>query len=434
MTTAVAERLYICPGETHPISRSVHLARLAAFYPKCRECPLRCDTGQIATHTIELIQNTERRVRRPTLFGAEGVRGVYLNELTRADAGRMAQAFASLLWEESPPLGRADEPRKTPRRTGPSVVIGYDERPFSPDITTGVAAALKRSGCQVVDIQMTTKPCLYFAVEHLQAAGGIYVTGSGCDPSWTGLDFVGRRAQPLSQDYGLERLEARLEENVGRPARHAVAARVFQAHVPYEASLWKHFHALRPLRIACACPSRLIRQTLDQLFAKLPCKLVPVETPRRARRLDDPRDRDIVRLGQAVRDDRLHLGVLIDDDGQSSAYVDERGKLVSAQDVAKLVARLIARESAGATVVLEQESDTLQAAIAAGGGTTVVAGRSLAAIYKTMREQQAAVAGGDSGRMWFGESVPTCDAILTLSRVLSALSQSDLPFSEAVAQ
>ena len=64
MSLTSLETLYICPGETHPISRSVHLSRLAAFYPKCRECPLRKDTGNLATHTVEAIRATERRVQR----------------------------------------------------------------------------------------------------------------------------------------------------------------------------------------------------------------------------------------------------------------------------------------------------------------------------------------------------------------------------------
>ena len=44
-------------------------------------------------------------------------------------------------------------------------------------------AALRLAGCQVIDIQATTKPCFWFAVEHLQAAASIFVTGAGCDPS-----------------------------------------------------------------------------------------------------------------------------------------------------------------------------------------------------------------------------------------------------------
>jgi hypothetical protein len=40
MFAATATAKYFrCPGEQYDISRPVHLARLAAFYSKCRDCP-----------------------------------------------------------------------------------------------------------------------------------------------------------------------------------------------------------------------------------------------------------------------------------------------------------------------------------------------------------------------------------------------------------
>ncbi len=65
-TLPIVERpaTYLCPGETHPISRAVHLARLAAFYPKCRTCEHRRDSGQIAHSTTDRLELTSQR-RRP---------------------------------------------------------------------------------------------------------------------------------------------------------------------------------------------------------------------------------------------------------------------------------------------------------------------------------------------------------------------------------
>lgn len=75
---------FLCPGETHPISRSVHLARLAAFYPGCRECPRRNETGQLPQQLVGRFAETEQRAPRPSWLSGEGVRAVYLNELNRA--------------------------------------------------------------------------------------------------------------------------------------------------------------------------------------------------------------------------------------------------------------------------------------------------------------------------------------------------------------
>ncbi len=154
MSLVADQKLYVCPGETHPISRAVHLGRLAAFYPACRECPYRADTGQLATHQLELVESVSKRVERETLFTNDGVRGVHRNELTRSKAAEIATALAGMLWEEAIVSVDENSVERAGRALRPSVVVGYDERPSSPDIVTGVTSALRRMGCQVIDIAL----------------------------------------------------------------------------------------------------------------------------------------------------------------------------------------------------------------------------------------------------------------------------------------
>ena len=170
----------------------------AAFYSACKECPLRCETGSLPKQNIVQIEETNHQTTRRTLFTTEGVRGAYLNELNRTTAGDMAAALASLLWEERPFVGRSEnDPPHTDRRIRQTVVVGYDERSSSPDLFAGVTAALVRMGCEVIDIGMVSKPCFWFAVQHLETRAGIYVTGNGSATAWTGLDFAGENARPM---------------------------------------------------------------------------------------------------------------------------------------------------------------------------------------------------------------------------------------------
>ena len=109
MAIETSAKEYICPGERHPISRSIHLARLAAAFPPCLDCPLREDARQIAPKTSALPAPAEsQRTPRHDLFVAEGVRGVFLNEITQARAETIAAAFAIYLWDESPIRGQND--------------------------------------------------------------------------------------------------------------------------------------------------------------------------------------------------------------------------------------------------------------------------------------------------------------------------------------
>jgi hypothetical protein len=75
------DALYRCPGETYEVSRSVHLGRLASFYPACGDCQHRTDTASFSGRRARLISELQRHSRRanPT-FNAEGL-GVFLNEI-----------------------------------------------------------------------------------------------------------------------------------------------------------------------------------------------------------------------------------------------------------------------------------------------------------------------------------------------------------------
>ena len=431
------EPQYVCPGEDYSISRAVHLSRLAAFYPKCRECAHRHDTSQLTPQTIEKMDASVQRAGRATLFTDQGVRGIYLNELTASKAGEIAGAYASLLWESTPLMLQDTGTPPTSRmqkRLGPQVVIGHDDRPSSPDLVTGVAKTLRRMGCQVIDVGLVSRPCFWFAVEHLQASAGIQVTGSSCNPAWTGLDFVGSGAIPVARDHQLELISERYESGYQRPLRQSAGQRTFHALAVYEAGLWKHFHALRPLKVCIGCPNRPVRDLIGRLFQKLACKIVPVLTPVRSRSTLDPQDPDNVRMAQTVVQQRAHFGLLIDDDGQTCVVWDERGELVPARQVTLLLAETVLAEARQSQIVVEGAAfKELLRPIDRRDGFCAQAEPTLWGMAQGMREASAVFGGGDSGRYWFRETFPTCDAVLTLAKLLQALSRSDAELSNVLA-
>jgi phosphomannomutase len=299
-------------------------------------------------------------------------------------------------------------------------------------------------GCYVIDVGLVTRPTLWFAVDHLRADGGIHVTGSGCDPAWTGLDFVGAAALPISHANGLDQIEERFRAGVSRWSRHPGSQRMFLANVPYVAGLWRHFHALRPLRISLGCPSLPLRKVLDQVFEKLACRRVAVDIPVRARDLSDVDDIDYRRIAESVRQNRSDLGLLIDDDGQRCAWFDELGNLVAARHLAWLLAEREREQQVGQVVVMErsrhpprEEPDCDSTPIGRSARHAerdgYVTAEQLGDISLAMRSHSAICGGGDSGRVWFADAYPICDAVLTLAKVLQALSRSDTPFSEVVA-
>ncbi|MDZ4687113.1 MAG: hypothetical protein SH850_18710 [Planctomycetaceae bacterium] len=404
---------YTCPGERHAISRAVHQARLSSHYAKCRECPHREDAGLVSLTRFDKIPPSQCD---GLVFTADGLRGRYLNDLTRRHAQQWATALAVTLWNERPLTGRtasAADPQAMPSqvRSGPVVVVGYDERPASPDLALGVVTGLRQSGCQVIDVGQTTQPAWRFAAEQLLTDAGVFVTGAGHEASWTGLDLIGPGRVPLDPRTRLSDL---VEDTtrVPRPTRFAGAVQTFAAWPAYESQLATHFHALRPLRVQAIALSPLLERLLVRLFAPLPCRLsfaatAPVAGP--------PLRWDVAveRLQAAVRNETGDVGVLLGEDGRQFALCDETGELVAPSVWQPWLLRALQSEQPGSQIAATTSS--------------------LADFVLRLRRTDIAGGVDPAGRFWHGGERPACDALLTLATLLRTLSWSDTTLSARLA-
>jgi phosphomannomutase len=297
-------------------------------------------------------------------------------------------------------------------------------------------------GCQVVDIGLASKPCFWFAADHLQMHAGIYVTGAGCPPAGMELEFVGPGGRPLSrssrfpsetQTLSLNRIEAAIQDPYPRATRQAGPYRTFRALVPYEAGLWKHFQALRPLRVGLASGSRLAAKTLKRIYETLPGELIEIPLPKRVRHPWDPQDADVIRTAQAVKEQKADVGVLMDEDGQRCSFFDEEGQLLSVAQTTRLIAEVRHGDCPNEPIVLEDYSpEELESLLKRLGMRVVRGGVTLAQMSDSMRGHHGSFGGGASGRYWFREAFPTSDGIIALAAILKSISRSESKLSQLV--
>lgn len=436
---------YTCPGELYSISRGIHLARLAAFYSKCRECEHRFDAGSVVSWEQEESSTANKPTARSSLISEESVRGVYLNELDRNRAILWGESLAAYLWDQQPMIAsravrdkfQIIAPAKTDSTmelTGPVVVVGFDERPSSPDIVTGVVLGLRRMGCVVVDLAQTSLPVVAFGVHSSNAAAGLFVTGAGCDPSVTGFEIMMRDGRPLPYE-GLLQLEQSVKQGVGRQTRQIGAHKPHQILSDYIENLQPYFHALRPLRVVCGSSTRQMPRVLDRLFARLPCTLTHVALPTRKRDLFDGSDVDLQRVAGVVVEDQYHLGIVFDEDGRRAAFVTDVGRLASPHEVARMVIEMALRQQQNAEFVVSTSwlKDVKQ--WLTGRNAKVVDGtESVTSLVQKLLGCSGALALSADGRIWFRHSYLVCDALLIFAYLLQALSLSDASFSDVIAR
>jgi phosphomannomutase len=400
---------YHCPGEPYAISRAVHLGRLTRFYPGCRQCAHRDQTGTFSQRLVRRLNETRPRGEPPPLFQREGIAGICPNDFDPPAARRAAIALGMCLQTHQPADAGA-----------PVALVANDGRPLTAPLMAAVCNGLRWAACHVVEAGASTAACLALTIDHLQAAGGILVGNPTDQLHWAGLKFWAHGPHPLSAGDGLEEVEAIFGRHVDRPTRTFGQRRRFPADEPYLASLAGYYHALRPLRVVVSTLSLPVVTCLETLTARVACQIIPY-----AGRSE--------KLGEQILSERAHFGIHVADDGETCHVLDERGQAVPAERLLMLLARQQMADHPQAGIVLEPgTSATVVEAIHGWGGQAVFGSATRAGMAATLVRTEALLGGGPSGRFWYAVGHPSADALRTLTLLLALLSRSDRPFSEVL--
>ena len=93
------------------------------------------------------------------------------------------------------------------------IVVGYDIRKSSIEISEALIKGLNDSGVNVTNIGLCGTEMVYFATPHLNADGGIMITASHNPPEYNGMKFVRKDSVPVGYNSGLNEVEQMILEN-----------------------------------------------------------------------------------------------------------------------------------------------------------------------------------------------------------------------------
>ena len=97
-----------------------------------------------------------------------------------------------------------------------TIVVGRDMRPHSPDLAKALTDGIRSVGMNVIDVGMVDTSFIYFAINHLDAVGGIMTTASHNPIQYNGFKISGPKAKPIGAASGLD--------DIKRIATHAAAS------------------------------------------------------------------------------------------------------------------------------------------------------------------------------------------------------------------
>jgi len=402
----------------------VHLGRLAAFYPGCRDCAHRHEANALAPEQQRQWAELDSRQTPGPAFRAEGLESGSPGDIDRATVQQFCTALAVALWQDGEENRRA-----------PIVVVGADGNWASAELLSAACEALQWAGCAAVEAGAVTSASLASVSHQMRADAALWVGNALGQPHALSLKVLGPGGRPWSSPGGLDLIQAIYDARPARPKRHGGGLRRASADELYLKPLESLFHALRPLRFVVDTACAPLLHHFHRLAEHSACELLPARradsfAPKRPSAETSFVARRLSLISQQVVDESAHFGLWIDGDAETCHAVDESGERVDTERLFWMMATFVCREQPRATMVLESgASAKLCADLALLGVRVTRCHESRETMSASMAASRAILGGGPSGRFWYAGEPPLSDVLMTLSLLLTMLSQSDQPIS-----
>src|SRR5436190_4153093 len=325
----------------------------------------------------------------PTILREYDIRGVVGKTLHVADASAIGRTFGTMVR----------------RNGGKRVALGYDGRLSSPALAAACIEGLRSAGVDVVGIGLVSTPMLYYAVYHLEADGGIMITGSHNPPDFNGFkmmmgkkSFFGADIQTLGAMAG----KSDWESGQGVLSEKNVLA-------DYAVRLLRDVKPGRKLKVAWDTGNGAVGVSIRAVVDKLPgAHFVlneKVDGTFPAHHPDPTVPENLKELQAKVKKEGCDLGIAFDGDGDRIGAIDGKGRILWGDQLMILWARDVLKSHPGATIIGDvKASQALFDEIQRAGGTPLMWKTGHSLIKTKMAELKAPLAGEMSGHVFFADT------------------------------
>lgn len=358
---------------------------------------------------------------KETIFREYDIRGIWEDEITIDVAYTLGRSFASY-------IALKDETE---------VIIGYDNRISSPVIHDALVKGLNQSGAHVIDLGLVTTPMYYYAKKKKGIKNGIMITASHNPKEYNGfkisfdyrgnscgseiadfrdytnkLDFVAARGDIMNLDIRLEYLnEIKNSIDLGN----------------------------RKVKVVVDCGngtgSIIIKDLLDMFdceYELLYCDSDPTFPNHHP---DPSVSKNLIDLGNKVRELGYDFGIGIDGDADRVGLVDEKGDVISSDLLMLIVYRSMNSTLRKRKAIFDVKcSKTLIDGLEMLGIESELCRTGNPYINIKINEEGVDFGGEYSGHLWFTDKWPGFDdGMYAGLRLVEIVSKTDKKVSELLA-
>lgn len=360
------------------------------------------------------------------MFREYDVRGrVNDEELNNDSVALIVRAYATFLREHDPQNN--------------TVVVGYDNRSYSPGFSEVAIDTMVQCGFRVIDVGLSLSPVVYYAQYHCKSPAAIMITASHNPDGWCGFklaqgysetlgpkeikrlyamvengDFV--RSSPGSveevdvRDAYIDNVVSRISMDVSHAPRVVIDAGNGGAGI----FAWEVFHRL-------GCPTFQLYCDPDMSYPHY----FPNPSDLHARQ----------RLREMVTHRYIHadVGIGFDGDGDRIGIIDEKGGNLWSDRLLMILAKQLLEKKPGGKIVFDVKcSQALAEVIAQNGGEPIMWKTGHSHIKAKMHEVKADLAGERSGHIFVGgeDYHGFDDAIFTAAKLVEYISEQKKSITE----
>lgn len=326
------------------------------------------------------------------------------------------------------------------RQGGKRVLVGYEFRPYGDVLRDEFVKGILATGVNVDTADKTATPFIYYLTAKLDYDGGVNITGSHNIYFYNGYKIMGRNTLPVYGEELQKIYQMVISDDYELSSTPGTLGKLDQAYEKYRDYVKTSVHLKHPLKVVVdtgnGTPGMYIVDFLETIGANVVKGLFLEPDAHFPNHVPDPESpKNMIFLQKAVVEVGADVGVALDADGDRAGFVNEKGEMISADDVLLLLSRDIAKRFPGKEVLFDVKSSQLMEEMLPQFGLKPVMHRTGHAPIKDMlRKDTNIVLGGEvSGHFYFVENyVRADDGFYAIAQVLRVLSEQDKSFSEVM--
>lgn len=371
------------------------------------------------------------------IFKAYDIRGTYPDLLNESMAWQIGYGASKFLRDQAEAEGESSPMMR-------NIVVGRDMRKSSPSLASALIKGITDQGGDVVDVGMVDTPFVYFAINHLDCAGGIMVTASHNPPQYNGFKISRRAAKPVGEASGLAEIRKR--------AAMVDKATLVPAHGRVgERDLWpdykKHVRSFldtggKKLKIVIDASNGMAGTMVPRIFGKKGVDvpgLTIVELNfdnSKGEFAHEPNPlvaANLQQLQHSVRVEKADLGICFDGDADRLVVVDDKGEIVGCDLLTALLAKQFLKEQKGAAIIYDLRSTkAVEEDIRAAGGVPVRSRVGHVFMKQAMAEKKGLFGGELSGHFYFRDNFNADSGAIAMAVVLNVVAKSNKSMHELI--